>query len=86
MRMSPVGILIKSIVLISLTVVFAGCAQRKLSVKEDSMAGGSGLATIQAINVAGDASQLEISADKPLTYTFYKLTAPPKAVIDLSQT
>jgi type IV pilus assembly protein PilQ len=86
MRMSPVRILSNSVILISLVIACTGCAQRKLSVKEDSLAGGTPFATIQAIKVSGDASHVEISANKPLTYTSYKLDTPPKAVIDLSQT
>ena len=86
MRLSPGRILSKSVILISFMIACTGCAQRKLSVKDDSLAGGTPLATIQAIKVSGDASHVEISATKPLTYTFYKLASPPKAVIDLSQT
>jgi type IV pilus assembly protein PilQ len=86
MRMSPVRILSNSAILISLMIACTGCAQRKLSVKEDSLAGGTPFATVQAIKVSEDASHVEISANNPLTYTSYKLDTPPKAVIDLSQT
>src|SRR6266702_1627181 len=86
MRLSPGRILSKSVILISFMIACTGCAQRKLSVKEDSLTGGTPFATIQAIKVSGDASHVEISANKPLTYTSYKLDTPPKAVIDLSQT
>lgn len=86
MRLSPIKILSNSVILISLVIACTGCAQRKLSVKEDSPAGGTPFATVQAIKVSGDASHVEISANKPLTYTSYKLDNPPKAVIDLSQT
>jgi len=86
MRMSPGRILCNAAILLTLVSACAGCAQRKMSMKEDSLAGETGLATVRAIKVSEDASHVEISATKPLTYTFYKLSAPPRAVIDLSQT
>ncbi len=86
MRMSRSRAICHAIALISLMVIFAGCAQRKLNLKEDGMSGDNAPATLQTLNVSGDASQLSISADKPLTYTFYSVAAPPKAVIDLAQT
>lgn len=86
MRMRPGGIFCNTVALISLLFIFAGCAQRKLNVKEDNLAGSNAPARLQAVKVSGGASQVEISADKNLVYAFYKLTAPPKAVIDLAQT
>ena len=56
------------------------------SVKDEKVIGTNATAVLQGIKVSGDASQVEISADKPLVYTFYTLTGPPKAVIDLAQT
>ncbi|HEY6871492.1 MAG TPA: type IV pilus secretin PilQ [Geobacteraceae bacterium] len=86
MRMSRCRIACHTITLISLMIVFVGCAQRKLNVKDDGLAGSAAPAVLRSVKVSGDASQVRISADKPLTYTFYKLAAPPKAVIDLAQT
>jgi type IV pilus assembly protein PilQ len=48
--------------------------------------GNSNAAVIQAIKVSSDASQIEILADKPLSYTYYKTIEPPKVVIDIAQT
>ena len=38
------------------------------------------------LTVSSDASQIEILADKPLSYTYYKTIEPPKVVIDIAQT
>jgi type IV pilus assembly protein PilQ len=67
-------------------VVFSGCAQNKANLKEGGTADEFAPAAIKEIKVSGDASQVEISADKPLTYTFYKTVYPPKTIIDLAQT
>jgi type IV pilus assembly protein PilQ len=86
MRMPPSRIIINSIVLMFFLVVFAGCAQTRANLKEGVQADGNPPATIQNIEVSADASHVEISADKPLTYTFYNTTEPPKTIIDLAQT
>ena len=39
---------------------------------------------LQSVKVSPDASRVEIVADRPLTYTFYKTVSPPKAVIESS--
>jgi len=69
-----------------LLVVFAGCAQTRANIKEGDSAENSGVAVIKAIKVSSDASLVEVSTDKPLSYTYYKTDEPPKAVIDLAQT
>jgi type IV pilus assembly protein PilQ len=69
-----------------LLVVIAGCAQSKANIKGGISAEKSDQAVIQAINVAGDASQIEVVADRPLSYTYYKTSEPPKVVIDIAQT
>ncbi|KAF0219013.1 MAG: type IV pilus assembly protein [Geobacteraceae bacterium] len=86
MRLHPFRIICNSIVLMFFLVVFTGCAQSKANLKEGISAGEVTSAAIQNIKVSGDASQIEIYADKPLTYTFYKTTEPPKTIIDLAQT
>ena len=63
----------------------SGCAQSLHSVKDETVAENAA-ATLQSIKVAPDGSQVEISSDKALAYTFYKTGAPPKVVIDLAQT
>lgn len=86
MRMRPWRKVCHTVALLSLMFVFAGCAQQRLDVRDDGMAGSNAPAALRAIKVSEDASLVEISADKHLTYTFYKLTSPPKVVIDLAQT
>lgn len=65
---------------------FAGCAQSAYSVKSNGLT--EGKAVLQEIKVSGEGSdtRVEISANKPLTYTHYKIAEPPRAVIDLSLT
>ncbi len=46
---------------------------------------GDAPALLKAITVSPDAYQVEIVADKALTYTFYKTANPNRAVIDLAQ-
>jgi type IV pilus assembly protein PilQ len=86
MRMRHGSIVCTAVALISLFLLCSGCAQRMSSVKEDSLTSESRHASLTSIIVNGDASAVEISADRPLIYTFYKTTAPPTAVIDLAQT
>ena len=77
---------IKLLVVMSLFLV-SGCAQNAYSVKEDSVAG-SNMVILRDITVSGEGHQtkIEISADKPLTYTSYSLKGPNRTVLDLSQT
>ena len=69
-----------------LLVVFTGCAQTRANIKDGDPVEKNGAAAIQAIKVLADASQVEVSADKPLSYTYYKTSDPPRIVIDLAQT
>lgn len=77
---------IKLLVVMSLFLV-SGCAQNAYSVKEDSVSG-SDMVILRDITVTGEGQQtkIEISADKPITYTSYSLKSPYRTVIDLSQT
>ena len=86
MKMRPRKIICTTVALISLALFFTGCAQRMQSVRENSLTDDNGQASLQAIKVSEDGYQVEISASKPLTYTFYKVTSPLKVVVDLSQT
>jgi type IV pilus assembly protein PilQ len=76
---------IKLLLFLSLFLV-PGCAQNAYSVKGDG-ATGSDMVVLREITVSGEgnASKIEISADKPLTYTSYSLSDPYRTVIDLSQ-
>ena len=75
-----------SVPAIFVLVAIAGCAQAKANLKDSISAEKSDRAVIQAINVAGDASQVEVVTDRPLSYTYYKTSEPPKVVIDIAQT
>jgi type IV pilus assembly protein PilQ len=77
---------IKLLVVLSLFLV-SGCAQNAYSVKEDSVSG-SDPVTLRDLTVSGVGYQtkIEISADKPITYTLYSLKDPNRTIIDLSQT
>ena len=86
MRMHPARIVSNTIAMILLLLLCAGCAQRMQSVIETETGPQTNIATLHGVKVADDASRVEISADKPLIYAYYKSIAPPKAVIDLAQT
>jgi type IV pilus assembly protein PilQ len=75
----------KLLVVFSLLLSF-GCAQNSYSVK-DAKQESVEIATLRDIIVSGegDATRVEITADKPLTYTYYSLRDPYRTVIDLSQ-
>jgi type IV pilus assembly protein PilQ len=75
----------KLLVVFSLFLSF-GCAQNSYSVK-DVKQESADIATLREITVSGegDATRVEITADKPLTYTYYSLRDPYRTVIDLSQ-
>lgn len=75
-----------SVSVLFLLLVIAGCAQTKANIKEDASQANNGAVVLQSVDVAGDASQVVITADKPLSYTFYKENEPPKVVVDLSDT
>ncbi len=77
---------IKLLVVLSLFLV-SGCAQSAYSVKGDSVTG-SDMVTLRDITISGEGHQttVEISADKPITFTTYSLKEPYRTVIDLSQT
>ena len=85
MRFRSLRFICSIVALIFLAVVFTGCAQRMQSVKEDGMTDAGAMAALQAIKVSEDGSLVTISANKPLTYTFYKVGSPLKVVLDISQ-
>jgi len=77
---------IKLLVVLSLFLV-SGCAQNAYSVKEDSVSG-SDTVTLRDVTASGEGYQtkIEITTDKPVTYTSYSLKEPYRTVIDLSST
>jgi type IV pilus assembly protein PilQ len=86
MRMRPGRFVSNAFALVSILLMCAGCAQQMQSIKDDNVAGNDAPVALRDIKVSDDASLVEISADKPLIFTSYSLTAPPKVVIDLAQT
>jgi len=79
-------IILDSAVTLFLLMVFAGCAQTRANIKDGDTLEKIGSASIQDIKLANDASQIEVVTDKPLSYTYYKTSDPPRIVIDLAQT
>ena len=75
-----------SAVALFLLVLFGGCAQTHANIRAEDAVGKNGAAVINAINTSSDGTQVEVLTDKPLSYTYYKTSDPPKIVIDLSQT
>jgi type IV pilus assembly protein PilQ len=85
MRVHSSRIICHAFILIFLLVFNSGCVKRMMAAKDSNQAAAP-LALIQGIKVSDDASQIEISTNSPLTYTSYKVTDPPKIVVDLAQT
>src|SRR5512139_2620869 len=82
MRRGPSPNLSKALRLLFCVMAFVGW----LNVPQGAAAPAETPAVIQAITVADDGASAVIVADRPLTFTFYKVADPPKAVIDLAQT
>ncbi len=85
MRMYSSRIICHVLILIFI-VAASGCAKRMVAAKDVNRIEMAGAAAVQAITVNDDASQIVISTNKPLTYTSYKTSDPPKVFIDLAQT
>lgn len=83
MKILPFRLLLNNV--LAITVILALWTGLSLAAVDDNQAG-SGSATLKAITVSPDAYQIEIKADRDLTYTFYKTLNPVRAVIDLAQT
>lgn len=84
MKMRPFSLLlIKALTVVMLITL---CGNYAFAAVGESGAGNTATATLQSIIVSPDANQVEITADKALTYTFYKTANPSRAVIDLAQT
>jgi len=85
MRMYSSRIICHALILIFLMAV-SGCAKRLVAAKDVNQFDAAGVAAVQEIKVKDDASQVEILTNRPLTYTSYKTSEPPKIFIDLAQT
>lgn len=86
MKTRPIINSLNKIVLLFSLVIFAGCAQSGVNIKDTNSPDTNVYASLQAIKVSSDGSVIEIAADRPITYTFYRMSEPAKAVIDLAQT
>ena len=86
MRMYPSRIVCHAVALISLLAVYPGCVKRMSATNEPGKAEATALATLRSLAVSADASRIELTSDKPFTYTSYKAGAPAKIVVDLSMT
>jgi type IV pilus assembly protein PilQ len=75
-----------STVTLFLVAIFSGCAQNRANLKEGETVVKNGAATIQSVTTAKDGTSVEVQTDRPLSYTYYKTSDPPKLVIDLAQT
>jgi len=86
MKMYSARCYLNAIAIFIMLMIGAGCAQHSVNVTDSKSSEGTLPVTIQAVNVAADASQVDISVSQPGTFTFYKVSDPPKAVIDLAET
>ncbi|GFE58281.1 type IV pilus secretin family protein [Geobacter sp. AOG1] len=85
MRMNSARVCLNKIVIVMVLALGAGCAQQRVNLT-DGKSSDTAQPVIQAVSVAPDASQVEISVSQPGTFTFYKTTDPAKAVVDLADT
>lgn len=77
----------RNITLLSLLGTLCGCAANNATVMDDGGTSQTSAHVIREIRVTGEGNdaQVLISADRPLAYTFYTASTPPKAVVDLAQ-
>lgn len=66
--------------------IYSGCAQNNVAVKSDDL-NSPATGALKEVKVTGDGdnARIVISADRPVSYTFYKTSEPLKAVVDLAQ-
>lgn len=83
-----IGNLAQHMTLMLFLLLVVGCAQNAATVQPEAPGEQGGVVTLKSIQVTGegDNAQLEVVANKPLTYTSYQMTDPSRAVIDFSQT
>ena len=86
MRMYPTRILCYAMALLALSTVPTGCVKRMSAAGEPARTEVSPFATLRSVTVSADASRIELTSDKPFTYTSYKAGEPAKIVVDVSQT
>ena len=86
MRMYPGRIVCYAMALLALSIVTSGCVKRMSAAHEPAQAGASTFATLRSVTVSADASRIELTSDRPFTYTSYKAGVPAKVVVDISQT
>ncbi|MBU5613315.1 type IV pilus secretin family protein [Geomonas azotofigens] len=85
MTMYQSRILCHAMALIVLLTVSAGCVKRMSAVNEPAPAEAAAFATLRSVTVSPDGASVELTSDKPLTYTSYKGGEPAKIVVDISQ-
>ncbi|MBJ6801885.1 type IV pilus secretin family protein [Geomonas propionica] len=85
MTMYQSRILCHAMALIVLLTVSAGCVKRMTAVNEPASAEAAAFATLRSVTVSDDGSSVELTSDRPLTYTSYKGGEPAKIIVDISQ-
>jgi type IV pilus assembly protein PilQ len=85
MRMFPCRTVCHAIALIALVAASSGCVKRMSATNEPALSEPSRFARLRSVTVSPDASRIELTSDKPFTYTSYKAGEPPKIVVDVSQ-
>jgi len=86
MRMYPSRIICHAMTLIVLLTFSAGCVKRMSATNEPGRTEAASFATLRSVTVSADASRVELTSDKPFTYTSYKAGEPAKIIVDISQT
>ena len=86
MRIYPRRFLCHAMALVVLSTVSSGCVKRMSAANEPDQTEASTFAKLRSVTVSADASRVEMTSDKPFTYTSYKGGEPAKIVIDISQT
>ncbi|WP_224981735.1 type IV pilus secretin family protein [Geomonas agri] len=86
MTMYQSRILCHAMALIVLLTVSTGCVKRMTAANEAGQAEAAAFATLRSVTVSDDGSSVELTSDRPLTYTSYKGGEPAKIIVDISQT
>ena len=86
MRMYSSRMLWHAMALTVLLAVSSGCVKRMSAANEPAKTEASAFATLRSVTVSDDASRVELTSDKPFTYTSYKSGEPAKIIVDVSQT
>ncbi|AJE02903.1 type IV pilus secretin PilQ [Geobacter pickeringii] len=77
----------RSIASIAVIVALCGCAGANSSSKGGTLVEQTRTSALQDVRISGEgkSTQVVVTADRPIAYTFYMTDNPPRAIVDLAQ-